>query len=459
MGLQEVNIDNQKFLEWIEMGGGAAGAPDFFYKEAQRLGYVARSAFKLVQIQKQHKLIKAGSSVLDLGCAPGAWLQVVCQSLGPPNHGGSVLGIDLKVFQSTWNGSSNCISWFELFDRGFLVVGSCVEIGIPMLILFIALSQDKGITRQIPSKTKRSTHDHRCRNSFAIASRCHTKVCLFYSVFHEISHILCSSGFTLFLLIITLAGGRGMNSISSFLSGSMPKQSAIRTRIVVMAGQEGPTITRTKRKSATQHGGSTLLDLLQALEDYLPVLLGLVNDESRRASVDIFLKAAGYLDCAVKHVLSQLPAELRRNLPVDLAEGTLRALSLQALGYWPSVICDIHVVGFDLVDDESKPERRPTKHMPTPAEWTNEFNPAYSYYLYYCYANLYTLNKLRESKGMTAIKLRPIAERYFLAEIEGPEQKSDSEADKGLLMLLDSDLLSFEVDFMELQNSKWRALN
>lgn len=52
------------------------------------------------------------------------------------------------------------------------------------------------------------------------------------------------------------------------------------------------------------------------------------------------------------------------------------------------------MVGFDLVDDESKPERRPTKHMPTPAEWTNEFNPAYSYYAYYCYANLYTLNKV-----------------------------------------------------------------
>ncbi|KAF7809189.1 putative AMP deaminase [Senna tora] len=67
----------------------------------------------------------------------------------------------------------------------------------------------------------------------------------------------------------------------------------------------------------------------------------------------------------------------------------------------------MQVVGFDLVDDESKPERRPTKHMPTPDQWTNEFNPAYSYYLYYCYANLYTLNKLRESKGMTTIKLRP----------------------------------------------------
>lgn len=52
------------------------------------------------------------------------------------------------------------------------------------------------------------------------------------------------------------------------------------------------------------------------------------------------------------------------------------------------------VVGFDLVDDESKPERRPTKHMPTPAQWTNAFNPAFSYYVYYCYANLYVLNKV-----------------------------------------------------------------
>lgn len=73
-----------------------AGKPDFFYREAQRLGYVARSAFKLLQIQKQYKLITPGSSVLDLGCAPGAWLQVACQSLGPVKSGGLVVGIDLK---------------------------------------------------------------------------------------------------------------------------------------------------------------------------------------------------------------------------------------------------------------------------------------------------------------------------------------------------------------------------
>ncbi|KAL8051387.1 hypothetical protein ABFX02_06G144900 [Erythranthe guttata] len=73
-----------------------SGTPDFFYREAQRLGYVARSAFKLIQMQKQYKIITPGSSVLDLGCAPGAWLQVACQNLGPLGKGGVVVGIDVK---------------------------------------------------------------------------------------------------------------------------------------------------------------------------------------------------------------------------------------------------------------------------------------------------------------------------------------------------------------------------
>ena len=58
------------------------------------------------------------------------------------------------------------------------------------------------------------------------------------------------------------------------------------------------------------------------------------------------------------------------------------------------IVFSMQVVGFDLVDDESKPERRPTKHMPTPDDWNIIFNPAYSYYAYYVYANLYTLNKV-----------------------------------------------------------------
>ena len=49
--------------------------------------------------------------------------------------------------------------------------------------------------------------------------------------------------------------------------------------------------------------------------------------------------------------------------------------------------------------------------------------------------------------------------RHFLADNEGLEQKSDSEVEEGLLMLLDSDLPALKVDFLELQNLKWRAFN
>ena len=49
--------------------------------------------------------------------------------------------------------------------------------------------------------------------------------------------------------------------------------------------------------------------------------------------------------------------------------------------------------------------------------------------------------------------------RYFLAEIEGPEQKSDLEAEKGLQMLLDFDPAALEMDFLELQKPNLRALN
>ncbi|GAX72628.1 hypothetical protein CEUSTIGMA_g84.t1 [Chlamydomonas eustigma] len=67
------------------------------------------------------------------------------------------------------------------------------------------------------------------------------------------------------------------------------------------------------------------------------------------------------------------------------------------------------VVGFDMVDDESKPERRPTKHSPVPAEWNSKHNCAYSYYAYYIYANLYTLNKFREARGLNTFAFRPHA--------------------------------------------------
>jgi 23S rRNA (uridine2552-2'-O)-methyltransferase len=60
------------------------GVTDFFAKEAKRLGYVARSALKLSEMQEKFAVVQKGGAVLDLGCHPGAWLQVACKALGPP---------------------------------------------------------------------------------------------------------------------------------------------------------------------------------------------------------------------------------------------------------------------------------------------------------------------------------------------------------------------------------------
>ena len=66
---------------------------DAYYHKAKAAGYAARSVYKLDEIQQRFKLIKKGARVLDLGCAPGAWLQLAAQLVG---QNGRVVGIDLN---------------------------------------------------------------------------------------------------------------------------------------------------------------------------------------------------------------------------------------------------------------------------------------------------------------------------------------------------------------------------
>jgi AMP deaminase len=65
------------------------------------------------------------------------------------------------------------------------------------------------------------------------------------------------------------------------------------------------------------------------------------------------------------------------------------------------------VVGFDSVDDESKPERRTYKKFPPPHLWNIALNPPYAYYIYYMYANIATLNYYRRRRGFNTMVLRP----------------------------------------------------
>lgn len=65
---------------------------DKYFKQAKAEGYLARSAFKLKEINERIKLLHRGDRILDLGCAPGSWLQVASEVAGPK---GLIVGIDL----------------------------------------------------------------------------------------------------------------------------------------------------------------------------------------------------------------------------------------------------------------------------------------------------------------------------------------------------------------------------
>jgi 23S rRNA (uridine2552-2'-O)-methyltransferase len=69
---------------------------DQFRRLARDQGYRSRSAFKLKQINESYRILNKGHCVLDIGCAPGGWLQVALSEVGQK---GKVIGIDIKKIE------------------------------------------------------------------------------------------------------------------------------------------------------------------------------------------------------------------------------------------------------------------------------------------------------------------------------------------------------------------------
>jgi 23S rRNA (uridine2552-2'-O)-methyltransferase len=65
---------------------------DAFYHKAKRAGYRARSAYKLLELNREFHILKPGRRVVELGSWPGGWVQVATELVG---NSGKVIGIDL----------------------------------------------------------------------------------------------------------------------------------------------------------------------------------------------------------------------------------------------------------------------------------------------------------------------------------------------------------------------------
>lgn len=79
------NAASESSKRWIERQ-----LTDPYVREARAAGYRSRAAFKLLEIDEKARLMRSGQRVVDLGCAPGGWLQVALEK-----GASEVVGIDL----------------------------------------------------------------------------------------------------------------------------------------------------------------------------------------------------------------------------------------------------------------------------------------------------------------------------------------------------------------------------
>lgn len=79
------NAKSESSKKWIERQ-----LSDPYVQKAKDAGYRARAAYKLLELDEKSKLLRPGIRVVDLGCAPGGWLQVCQQS-----KVAEIVGIDL----------------------------------------------------------------------------------------------------------------------------------------------------------------------------------------------------------------------------------------------------------------------------------------------------------------------------------------------------------------------------
>lgn len=77
---------------------GSAGLPyqDHYFHRAKKEGYLSRAVYKLMEIQGSYRILSPGMKVLDLGAAPGSWMQFTAEIVGDRGY---VVGIDLKPIE------------------------------------------------------------------------------------------------------------------------------------------------------------------------------------------------------------------------------------------------------------------------------------------------------------------------------------------------------------------------
>jgi len=90
---------------------------DAYYKLAKREGYRSRAVYKLIEINRVFNIIHKGDRVLDLGSAPGGWLQYIAEIV---SIDGTVVGVDIRPIEPL--GKSNVYTYQgDIFDDSLIM--------------------------------------------------------------------------------------------------------------------------------------------------------------------------------------------------------------------------------------------------------------------------------------------------------------------------------------------------
>ena len=96
---------------------------DHFYKKAKKEKFLARSVFKLEEIDKKYNVLKKGELILDLGYYPGSWIQYSSKKVGEK---GRVVGIDIQPINKKLESLKNV----TLYQKDIFAIKSLEDLGM-----------------------------------------------------------------------------------------------------------------------------------------------------------------------------------------------------------------------------------------------------------------------------------------------------------------------------------------
>ncbi len=116
---------------------------DHYYNKSKQQGYRSRAAYKLKQLDESAHLLHDGETVVDLGAAPGGWLQVAAEEVGDT---GTVIGVDLQRIKP--------------IDNVETIRGDMTEEETQQEVIDVAGSADVVLSDMAPNMTGEYSLDH-----------------------------------------------------------------------------------------------------------------------------------------------------------------------------------------------------------------------------------------------------------------------------------------------------------